>query len=190
MSDATNNQRDSSQQGSSDASSARVEREATEHTNQRLTLVLFGGILAVAAIGIAVSAVAMSTMGTRHHQTIAVASGSASANASVKVPSSVKLWVAPEWKMGADGEKHDAYSKTNFTVKVGQPLRMTIDNRDDTVHSITSGEAGVNIVVQPGVHTYTLLVRHTGHFKWICAYPCDPFAMDRAGYMGGYITAV
>jgi heme/copper-type cytochrome/quinol oxidase subunit 2 len=108
----------------------------------------------------------------------------------VKVPSSVKLWVAPEWKKGPDGEKHDAYSKTNFTVKVGQPLLMTIDNRDDTVHSITSGEAGVNIVVKPGIHTYTLIVHHTGHFKWICAYPCDPFAMDRAGYMGGYITAV
>lgn len=190
MSATANSGQDGSEQGPGEVSAARVEREATDRANHQLTLVLFGGILAVAAIGIAISAIAMSATGTRHNQTVALASGSAAGGSSVKVPSSVKLWVAPEWKMGPDGEKHDAYSQTNFTVKVGQPLRMTIDNRDDTAHSITSGEGGVNIVVQPGVHTYTLIVRHAGHFKWICAYPCDPFAMDRAGYMGGYITAV
>lgn len=61
---------------------------------------------------------------------------------------------------------------------------------DDTAHSITSGAAGVNIVVQPGVHTCTFVVHRAGHFKWICAYPCDPYSMARVGYMGGYITAI
>jgi heme/copper-type cytochrome/quinol oxidase subunit 2 len=69
-------------------------------------------------------------------------------------------------------------------------VRLTIKNRDDVPHSITSGEAGINIIVQPGTHTYTLTVRHAGNFKWICAYPCDPFAMNRPGYMAGYINAV
>jgi heme/copper-type cytochrome/quinol oxidase subunit 2 len=68
-------------------------------------------------------------------------------------------------------------------------VQLTIDNKDDAVHSITATEAGVSIVVMPGVHTYTLLVHKAGHFKWICAYPCDPFAMARVAYMQGYITA-
>jgi heme/copper-type cytochrome/quinol oxidase subunit 2 len=90
---------------------------------------------------------------------------------------------------GPGGERHDAYSKTNFAVQVGRPLRLTIDNRDDAVHSITATGAGVNIVVMPGVHTYTLIVHSAGRFKWVCAYPCDPFSMANTSYMQGYITA-
>jgi heme/copper-type cytochrome/quinol oxidase subunit 2 len=165
-----------------------VERQASERLGWQLTVLLFGGILAVAAVAVAVSAIALSSK-TSTPQTAALA-GSPHNAAATQVPASEKLWVAPSWKMGSDGERHDAYSKTNFTVKVGQPLRLTIDNRDDTMHSITAAAAGVNIVIKPGVHTYTLRVTHAGQFKWICAYPCDPFAMDRPGYMGGYITAV
>jgi hypothetical protein len=47
----------------------------------------------------------------------------------------------------------------------------------------------VNVVVKPGVHTYTLLVKSTGHFRWYCMLPCDTWAMRHAGYMSGYITA-
>lgn len=72
---------------------------------------------------------------------------------------------------------------------MGQPVQLTIDNRDSAVHCITSGEAGVNIVVQPGVHTYTLVVHQAGHFKWVCVFECDPFSMTHVGYMQGYITA-
>jgi hypothetical protein len=43
------------------------------------------------------------------------------------------------------------------------------------------------------VHTYTLLVSKAGHFRWLCAIPCDSptkgWAMTHAGYMAGYITA-
>ena len=44
-------------------------------------------------------------------------------------------------------------------------------------HSITSAQAGVNIVVMPGVYTYTLIVHQAGRLKWVCAYECDPFSM-------------
>jgi hypothetical protein len=48
----------------------------------------------------------------------------------------------------------------------------------------------VNIVVRPGTHTYTLLVRKSGVFQWYCNYPCDPYSMMHDGYMRGTITSV
>ncbi|HST55507.1 MAG TPA: hypothetical protein VLJ42_06390 [Solirubrobacteraceae bacterium] len=68
-------------------------------------------------------------------------------------------------------------------------MQLTIDNRDDVVHSITAAGAGVNVLVKPGIHAYTLVVHQAGRFKWICAYTCDPFSMEHTGYMQGYITA-
>ena len=56
-------------------------------------------------------------------------------------------------------------------------------------HSITAPEAGVNIVVMPGTHTYTLLVKQPGTFLWFCTFRCDEWAMQHPGYMSGYITA-
>jgi plastocyanin len=160
---------------------ALTHREATERANRRLTLTLFAGIVVLATISITISVIASSMMTYRHPSPVSVAVASA--------PEQVSLYVAPSWKPGPGGERHDAFSKTNFNVKVGQQLRLTIDNRDSAVHSITAAGAGVNVVVQPGVHTYTLVVHQTGRFKWVCAYECDPFSMGHVGYMQGYITA-
>jgi hypothetical protein len=101
----------------------------------------------------------------------------------------VNLKVIPEGKKGPEGTLHDEFTVTNFSVKVGEPVTLHIDNTDNTVHSITSAEAGVNIVVQPGTHNYTLKVSKAGKFEWNCAFPCDPWAMAHPGYMAGYITA-
>ncbi len=79
----------------------------------------------------------------------------------------------PAYKLGPDGKKHDAFSKTEFAVKVGQPLKLRIDNTDNAPHSITSPVAGVNITIQPGVHTYTLVVSKAGRYEWYCMIPCD-----------------
>ena len=101
----------------------------------------------------------------------------------------VVLKVIPEGKRGPEGEKHDEFTQTEFTVHVGQPQELTIDNTDEVPHSITSPAAGVNIVVMPGTHTYTLLVKHAGTFLWFCTFQCDEWAMQHPGYMSGYITA-
>ena len=101
----------------------------------------------------------------------------------------VDLSVIPEYKRGPEGEKHDAFTMTEFNVRVGQPQQLRIDNTDTVPHSITSPGAGVNIVLMPGTHTYTLLVRHAGVFLWFCAFRCDEWAMQHPGYMSGYITA-
>jgi plastocyanin len=98
--------------------------------------------------------------------------------------------VTPEIKPGPDGKLHDAFSVSDFTVRAGQPIKLVINNTDDVPHSITSPEAGVNILLRPGTHTYTLLVRKSGHFHWYCMRPCDPYSMSHPGYMQGYITSI
>jgi hypothetical protein len=100
----------------------------------------------------------------------------------------VSLSVIPEGKLGPEGEKHDAFTVTEFSVRAGQPQELRIDNTDSVPHSITAPEAGVNIVVMPGNHIYTLLVKQTGRFLWFCTFRCDEWAMEQPGYMSGYIT--
>ena len=100
----------------------------------------------------------------------------------------VVLKIIPEGKLGPEGEKHDAFTTTEFNVRVGQPQQLRIDNTDTVPHSITSPGAGVSIVLMPGTHTYTLLVRHAGVFLWFCAFRCDEWAMQHPGYMSGYIN--
>jgi len=100
----------------------------------------------------------------------------------------VVLKVIPEGKRGPEGEKHDEFTTTEFVVRAGQPQELRIDNTDEVPHSITAPEAGVNIVVMPGTHTYTLLVKQPGRFLWFCTFRCDEWAMQHPGYMSGYIT--
>lgn len=108
-------------------------------------------------------------------------------------PEVVSLKVIGSYKLGPDKKKHDAFTVTDFAVKVGQPLTLKIDNTDDVDHSITAPVPGVNITVKPGVHTYSLVVKQAGKFQWYCIIPCDSdangWAMQNAGYMSGYITA-
>ena len=119
---------------------------------------------------------------------------SATALASKPAPATaISVKIVGAVKMGPDHKKHDIFTKTNYAVKVGQPVRITIDNTDDAPHSITAPAAGVNIIAQPGVHTYTMLVTTAGKFQWYCMLPCDGdaggWAMQHPGYMSGYITA-
>ena len=101
----------------------------------------------------------------------------------------VGLKVIAEGKKGPEGQMHDNFTVTEFHVSVGQRVTLHIDNTDTAVHSITSPEAGVRIIVQPGTHDYTLVVDKRGKFEWYCGFACDPWAMERVGYMRGFITA-
>ncbi len=105
------------------------------------------------------------------------------------VQPTVYLTVSPEIRPAADGKLHDAFSTTNFYVHTGQPIQLVIDNTDSAAHSIVAPGAGVSIMVKPGTHTYTLLVRKAGRFQWFCGMPCDPYSMTHDGYMRGFITA-
>jgi plastocyanin len=101
----------------------------------------------------------------------------------------IEVKVVAEGKKGPDGKLHDDFTVTEFHVTVGQPVTLRIDNTDTVPHSITSPEAGVNIVASPGTHGYTLLVTKPGRFEWHCMFPCDPWSMAHIGYMRGFITA-
>jgi plastocyanin len=105
------------------------------------------------------------------------------------VQPTVYLTVSPGMKPGTDGKLHDAFSVTNFYVHAGQPIKLVINNTDDVAHSIVAPGAGVSIMVKPGTHTYTLIVRKAGRFQWFCGMPCDPYSMAHNGYMRGFITA-
>ena len=100
--------------------------------------------------------------------------------------------ITPLSKKGPEGKMHDAFSNTNFTVKVGQPLKIVVNNTDEGSHSLTSPVANVNLVVTPGKHTYTVVFTKAGKFQWYCVIPCDDdtkgWAMQHSGYMSGYFN--
>jgi len=150
------------------------------------------GLKALAGVGIAaalvMSMVALVQSSERGEARAASQAAAEQAAALPPVAKVVVLKVIAEGKLGPEGEKHDEFTETEFSVRAGQPQELRIDNTDNVPHSITSPEAGVNIVVMPGVHTYTLLVKQQGRFLWFCTFRCDEWAMEHPGYMSGYIT--
>ncbi len=164
---------------------ARYRREFGEEAARRFGLKTLAGVGIVAAVLMSMAAFIRS--GERHEAR--TASQAAAAMALPPVAKVVDLSVIPEYKRGPEGEKHDAFTTTELFVRAGQPQQLRIDNTDDVPHSITAPEVGVNIVVKPGTHTYTLLVKQQGRFLWLCTLPCDEWAMEHPGYMSGYITA-
>lgn len=88
--------------------------------------------------------------------------------------------------VGPDGAKHDVFAAMgSTTVKVGVPVTITITNKDDVQHSLTSPGLGLNIVIPAatdkgdGTVTYTFTPNKAGSFRWFCAIPCDT---DNAGW--------
>jgi len=164
---------------------ARYRHEFGEAATRRFGLKALAGAGILAAV--VMSAVAMIRSSER--QEVRAASQAAAQFAALPpVANAVKLSVIPEGKRGPEGEKHDEFTVTEFAVRAGQPQELTIDNTDEVPHSITAPEAHVNIVVMPGIHTYTLLVKQPGRFLWFCTFRCDEWAMEHPGYMSGYIT--
>jgi heme/copper-type cytochrome/quinol oxidase subunit 2 len=171
--------------------------EAVDRKGKLILEVLAGvGILAA----LLMSMVALVQSGDHHDATammgqraVAQASSGSAVASSPAPPAAISVKIVGAVKMGPDHKKHDIFTKTNYAVKVGQPVRITIDNTDDAPHSITSPAAGVNIIAQPGLHTYKMLVATAGKFQWYCMLPCDGdangWAMQHPGYMSGYITA-
>jgi hypothetical protein len=149
------------------------------------------GLKALAGAGILVAVVmsAIAMIQSSERQEVRAASQAAEQIAALPpVARLVSLKVIPEGKLGPEGEKHDEFTVTEFAVRAGQPQELRIDNTDEVPHSITAPEAGVNIVVMPGIHTYALLVTKPGRFLWFCTFRCDEWAMEHPGYMSGYIT--
>jgi len=171
--------------------------EAVAHKGKYVLEAIAGlGILAA----ILMSAVALVQSGQKSTETATPRTAVKQAAAVAPAPSTSKpvadvaeFKIIPSAKKGPDGKMHDAFMKTEFAVKVGQPLTLKVDNTDNAPHSITSPVAGVNVTIQPGVHTYTFVVNKAGRYLWYCMVPCDSdangWAMQHPGFMSGYITA-
>jgi plastocyanin len=163
--------------------------------DSKIVLGILGGVAVLAALIMSTVALVQSSNKavTTITRTVAAATASTGASSSAAKLPVIEFSVAGSAKRAPDGKMHDAFSKTNFAVRVGQTVELKIDNKDESPHSITSAEAGVNIMVMPGVHTYTINVKQPGHFEWVCIIPCDSeangWAMTHPGYMAGYITA-
>lgn len=165
-----------------------------DHTGKTVLLTIAGVAVLAAFL---MSMVALIQSGRMHE--VRVVSQSASKQTSGAVAAApaatqvIDTKIVGGAKRGPDGKEHDIFTVTNFNVKAGQPVKIRIDNTDDVPHSITSAAAGVNIIAQPGVHTYTMNVSAAGKYQWNCMLPCDTdangWAMQHPGYMSGYITA-
>lgn len=154
----------------------------------KIILQFLAGIAIVASF--MMSMVALVQSGNNHE--IRVSAPAAVSTAIVNhtpVSKIVDVKIIPEYKKGPEGKKHDAFTITNFKVEVSKPTTLRIDNTDEAPHSITSPEAGVNIIAQPGIHVYKLIINKKGKFRWYCMLPCDNWAMQNLNFMSGYIIA-
>ncbi|HEX8976145.1 MAG TPA: cupredoxin domain-containing protein [Solirubrobacteraceae bacterium] len=167
---------------------ARYQREFGAAAARRFGLRALAGAGILAALVLSLVALARTTPTntTALAEQVAAAPATAAPSAQASV---IGLKVIASGKKGPDGKLHDDFTVTEFHVTVGQPLTLRIDNTDTVPHSITSPEAGVSIVLAPGTHDYTLLVKQAGKFEWHCVFPCDPWSMAHVGYMRGFITA-
>ncbi len=168
---------------------ARYRSEASEAAARRFGVTAIASVAVLAALVLSAAALIRSS---EHSEQRAVAEAAVSEQLvpAASVAKAITLKVIPEGKLGPEGEKHDEFTTTEFTVRVGQPQTLKIDNTDTQPHSITAPGANVNIVAMPGIHSYTLLVRSAGTYLWFCTFRCDEWAMTHVGYMSGYITAV
>jgi plastocyanin len=108
-----------------------------------------------------------------------------------------------------DGKGHDTYIPSQFTVKAGSTIKVTVSNYDEGPHTFTSPELGVNATIAPATNadkkipsktTFTFTAKKAGKFRWYCALPCDAKAAgwamtpgsngpDQDKYMAGYVVA-
>ena len=98
-------------------------------------------------------------------------------------------------KKGPEGTWHDAFLPADFSVKPGSVVRVTVYNYDEGEHSFTSSSLGTNVTIaagsesEPAVTTFTFRApEKAGRYAWLCALPCDPWAMSHNGFMRGYVS--
>jgi uncharacterized cupredoxin-like copper-binding protein len=164
--------------------------DAAVNRDGKIFLQILGALAIFAALVMSTVALVVST--SKNHAAVLTTQAPVAA-APARPVGPINVTVAGENKRGPDGKLHDSFSKTNFAVKVGQPTRLRIDNKDASAHSITAAGTGVSLMILPGTHTYTIRATTAGRFEWICVIPCDSptkgWAMTHPGYMAGYITA-
>jgi plastocyanin len=110
-------------------------------------------------------------------------------------PERVTLVARPGSRMGPDHKMHDAYTYTTIRARAGQQVIVTVYNHDNTPHSFVAPALKLHVTMPastragaPSVTTFTFTVDKAGSYHWLCAMPCDDWAMARDGYMAGTIV--
>jgi plastocyanin len=114
---------------------------------------------------------------------------------------------------GPDGKAHDTIVPSNFVVKAGVRVKVTVINYDEAQHSITAPGLKLDLlikggkenkatgVVTPVTSTFTFTANKKGVYRWYCKIPCDHkanlWAMGpgfggpgKEGFMAGYIVVI
>jgi len=156
-------------------------------------------VLSIAVAGLALVACGQSTSANLPGDTVGQQAAAQQLNFQVVGPDDATI-------TGPDGAKHDVFAAIGGTsVKVGQPVTITITNKDDVQHSMTAPDLGLNIIVPAatdkgdGTISYTFTPSKVGSFRWFCALPCDTdnagwdmtadsSGSDQLGFMAGTIT--
>jgi len=151
-------------------------------------------ILIVSILAVALAGFALSGCGSGGAATAASAHRAKAAVAAKTVAVLVKS-DEQRGRKGPDGKWHDAFLPAEIAVKAGQRVTLTFANSDDMPHTFTTSQLGVNVKIPggsekaPGKATVTFTAPSTpGRYLWICAMPCDPWAMAHDGYMRGHVT--
>lgn len=163
---------------------------ATKRFHHRIGLGMFP-LIAIAAL--ASFAVALTACGSSGESS-ATAAGSSAGVEEVKI--NIKS-DEEHGKKGSDGQYHDAFLPADFSVKAGATVRVTVYNYDDMPHSFNAAGLKVDQVIAAGAEgkpsktTFTFTApAKAGSYEWICAIPCDEWAMKHDGFMKGHVTVV
>jgi heme/copper-type cytochrome/quinol oxidase subunit 2 len=85
---------------------------------------------------------------------------------------------------GPDKAHHDMIAPSDFVLRAGVPVTLTIVNFDDGNHTITSPALGLNIMIKAGIDepdgsikpvttTMTFTPKKAGQYRWNCMVMCD-----------------
>lgn len=111
----------------------------------------------------------------------------------------VSMVMNPDYKLGSDGNLHDAYTPGDFNVKAGVPVELTVYNYGKNPHPIAIKDLGANVNVTPrknqgdaSITTVTFTPEKAGKYMWNCTVSCDSkyndWAMVNDNYMMGFFN--
>lgn len=145
-----------------------------------LNAALAAGFVAAAALGATTATAATNTVATK----------------------TIYIYADSAGLLAKDHKHHDAFFPADFVLKAGQKVKLVFVNNDDAAHSFTAPGLHLNVVIKPGkdqkgsdaitptTTTYTFTPAKAGEFRWHCMMPCDPYSMNRTGFMAGYVKVI
>ena len=87
----------------------------------------------------------------------ALAQATTSRSAVVLTPAQVTMVIVPGIRLGPDKKMHDAFTPTDFSATVGQPVIVTVYNYDTAKHSFTAPALFSSCAFSSGVSLISII---------------------------------